>query len=69
MEIRTLPVGQLDTNCYIVWEADGQAVVIDPGAQAGRILDEADAAGVRVRAVLPLADYERLKASLEGADA
>ena len=46
MEIRTLPVGQLDTNCYIVWEADGQAVVIDPGAQAGRILDEADAAGV-----------------------
>ena len=37
---------------YIVWEADGQAVVIDPGAQAGRILDEADAAGVRVRAVL-----------------
>ena len=47
MEIRTLPVGQLDTNCYIVWEADGQAVVIDPGAQAGRILDEADAAGVR----------------------
>ena len=52
MEIRTLPVGQLDTNCYIVWEADGQAVVIDPGAQAGRILDEADAAGVRVRAVL-----------------
>lgn len=27
-------------------------MVIDPGAQAGRILDEADAAGVRVRAVL-----------------
>lgn len=24
MEIRTLPVGQLDTNCYIVWEADGR---------------------------------------------
>lgn len=52
MEIRTLPVGQLNTNCYIVYEADRQAVVIDPGAQAQRILDEAEKAGVRVRAVL-----------------
>ena len=38
MEIRTLPVGELQTNCYIAFEADKQAVVIDPGDEAARIL-------------------------------
>ena len=37
---------------------------------AGKVLEQSyEEDGVRVRAVLPLADYERLKASLEGADA
>lgn len=52
MEIRTIPVGELETNCYLAWEEDKQAVVIDPGAEAGRILGEAEKAGVQVRQVL-----------------
>lgn len=40
MRILTLPVGELDTNCYIVFDVNRQdAVVIDPGAGAESILE------------------------------
>ena len=40
MLIKTLPVGMLDTNCYIVTNEDTlQCVVIDPGAESNTILD------------------------------
>lgn len=52
MEILTLPVGELMTNCYIVYEPDRQAVIIDPGAQAGRILEAVRKAEVTARHVL-----------------
>jgi len=39
MEIITLPVGLLETNCYIL-AADEQAVVIDPGGDAQKIIAE-----------------------------
>ena len=40
MLIKTIPVGQLETNCYIVTnEATLESVVIDPGDEANRILD------------------------------
>ena len=39
MVIKTLPVGQLGTNCYIVTdEATRECVIIDPGADSGAIL-------------------------------
>lgn len=38
MEIVTVKVGILQTNCYIL-KQDGYAVIIDPGAKAQRILD------------------------------
>ncbi|MGN1098399.1 MAG: MBL fold metallo-hydrolase [Clostridia bacterium] len=38
MRIETLQVGDLDTNCYIVRGETG-AVVIDPGADADRIIN------------------------------
>lgn len=38
MEIITVKVGILQTNCYIL-KQDGFAVIIDPGAKAQRILD------------------------------
>ena len=39
MVIKTLPVGQLGTNCYIVTdEATRACVIIDPGADSGAIL-------------------------------
>ncbi len=38
MEIKSLAVGELETNCYIVAGGKAEAVVIDPGADAGLIL-------------------------------
>jgi len=37
MEIKTIKVGILQTNCYIV-SKDNKALIIDPGAKAERIL-------------------------------
>ncbi|MBQ2961023.1 MAG: MBL fold metallo-hydrolase [Oscillospiraceae bacterium] len=40
MLVKTLPVGQLETNCYIVSNENTlECVVIDPGDEANRILD------------------------------
>lgn len=40
MLIKTLPVGHLDTNCYIVTNENTlECVVIDPGAESNTILD------------------------------
>jgi len=40
MLIKTLPVGQLETNCYIVTdEATRICAIIDPGAESNTILD------------------------------
>ena len=39
MIIRSMPVGPLQANCFIVGcDATRQAAVIDPGGDAGRIL-------------------------------
>lgn len=40
MLIKTLPVGHLDTNCYVVTNENTlECVVIDPGDEGNRILD------------------------------
>ena len=40
MLIKTLPVGQLETNCYVISNEDTLGcVVIDPGDESNRILD------------------------------
>lgn len=39
MKIYTLPVGDLQSNCYIIAnEENKQAIIVDPGAEAGKIL-------------------------------
>ena len=38
MIIETIKVGYLQTNCYVVYDDLGEAAVIDPGADAGKIL-------------------------------
>jgi len=51
MEIKTIKVGSLQTNCYIV--SDGQtkeAIVIDPGDEAAKILPELK--GLKVRSIV-----------------
>jgi len=40
MLIKTLPVGMLETNCYIVTDEDSkECAIIDPGADSNTILD------------------------------
>lgn len=48
MEIETIPVGPLEVNCYLAWGEARQALVIDPGEDAERILEVIAARKLRV---------------------
>jgi len=51
MQIKTIKVGPLRTNCYVVVdEKSGEAVVIDPGDEAEKILPEIK--GLKIRAII-----------------
>ena len=53
MLIKTLPVGQLETNCYVVTDEDIlDCAVIDPGDESGTILDYLEDNKLHCRAVL-----------------
>jgi glyoxylase-like metal-dependent hydrolase (beta-lactamase superfamily II) len=53
MIIKQLPVGAIQTNCYIVGcEETREGVIIDPGDEAGRILAEVEADGLAIQYVL-----------------
>lgn len=53
MNITTIPVGALGTNCYLVWnEVTKQGFVVDPGDHFERILHEIKRNSVKVEAVL-----------------
>ena len=53
MLIKTLPVGQLETNCYVVTDEDSlDCAVIDPGDESGTILDYLEDNKLHCRAVL-----------------
>lgn len=47
VEFFTLPVGPLQANCYVLWKERDQALVIDPGDEADRIIAELAARGIR----------------------
>ena len=53
MNIKKMPLGQLQTNCYLVW-ADGSkgCAVIDPGYEADRILAAAKELDLTIEAIL-----------------
>ena len=52
MKIITLPLGPLETNCYVVYdEASRICVLIDPGAQAQKILDCLEAHKLNLQAI------------------
>ncbi|HIS77177.1 MAG TPA: MBL fold metallo-hydrolase [Candidatus Merdivicinus excrementipullorum] len=38
MTVQVLPVGEIGTNCYFVVDSDGSAAILDPGAQAEKII-------------------------------
>lgn len=52
MKICTLPLGQLETNCYLVADGDGVAAVIDPAAAPERILQTARDSSLTIQAIL-----------------
>ena len=53
MLIKTLEVGFLQTNCYIVTDENTlDSAVIDPGGESGTILDYIESNKLRVRAIL-----------------
>lgn len=53
MIVKQLPLGVIQTNCYIVGcEETGEGVVIDPGDEAGRVLAEVKTAGLTIKYVL-----------------
>jgi glyoxylase-like metal-dependent hydrolase (beta-lactamase superfamily II) len=53
LKVESLIVGPLFSNCYIVWDEDEkQGVVIDPGDDAGDILDTIKRLGIKIKYVL-----------------
>lgn len=53
MLIKTLPVGQLETNCYVVTNENTlECVVIDPGDEANTILHYLESNRLRCTAIL-----------------
>ena len=53
MLIKTLPVGDLETNCYVVTnEQTLESVVIDPGDESNTILDYLESNHLTCRAIL-----------------
>ena len=52
MLIKTLPVGQLETNCYVVTDENSLAcAVIDPGDESNLILDYLEENHLRCEAI------------------
>lgn len=53
MLIKTLPVGQLETNCYIVTDEETlECAVIDPGDESNTILDYIESNHLKCRVVM-----------------
>lgn len=53
MEYKTLAVGNMETNCYLVWCRDSkEAIVIDPGFEGERILAAIKASGLKIKYIV-----------------
>ncbi|MFA5778895.1 MAG: MBL fold metallo-hydrolase [Elusimicrobiota bacterium] len=53
MEIIKIPVGYLEANCYIIFDQDSKdAVIIDPGDEAEKILSEINIRKIKPSAII-----------------
>ena len=53
MIIERLELGPIGANCYIVGdEAKHEGIIIDPGAEAGRVMKKVKELGLRIRAIV-----------------
>lgn len=48
MKLKRFALGELWTNCYLVWDDDGEAFIVDPGAPAEEVADFVREKGLRV---------------------
>ena len=51
-KIMRLAVGSYQTNCYIIFDEDKKAIIVDPGAQAKDILNAVESEGLKVEKIL-----------------
>ncbi len=51
MRVRTFPVGQMQTNCYLIIE-DESCLILDPGDNADRITEELQRGRFRPQAII-----------------
>ena len=49
MEHRVLCVGELQTDCYLIWSDPARAIVLDPGDEAEHILRQIRDNGLTVQ--------------------
>lgn len=66
MRFETIVVGYLETNCYILADEAGDAAVIDPGAEAGKILGLIDRMGAKPKCILLTHTHSDHVGALEG---
>ena len=53
MQIESIVVGPFDTNCYLVWDkGDNSGVIIDPGDQDDRIVEQIKKSGFNPLAII-----------------
>ena len=52
MHILTMPVGAYQTNCYMVWGEGDECVLIDPGYEPNALLEQVQAQGKTLAAIL-----------------
>ena len=64
--LRIVTHRELMQNCYVVHDADGEGVVIDPGDDAGKIVETIENRGLRMNAILAThAHYDHIGAAAE----
>ena len=54
LQITQLAVGELAANCFLVADAEQNAVIIDPGAEGDYIIREIERRGLKPLAALPM---------------
>jgi len=53
MKVKTLVVGALEVNCYIVWDDETkEGIIIDPGAEGKRIIESVKKIGIKIQAIV-----------------
>ncbi|WP_221565545.1 MBL fold metallo-hydrolase [Alkalihalobacillus sp. TS-13] len=52
MEWKQLTVGPVQANCYLLWNGEREALIIDPGSEGDRINQEIETLGLKPSAIL-----------------